>query len=547
MSINYGRLFSRRKTPQSEPIPGSAQIANSAGGFGWAVDDWTRLDRFLILGSEGGSYYAKERTLTRENAEAVERCLIADGARLVARIRAVSAAGRAPKNDPAIFALAMAAKLGDFTTRRLALAALPAVCRTGTQLMHFAAYVQAFGGWGRGTRTAVQRWFNDKPPTELAYQLVKYQSRDGWSTRDLLRLAHPKAPTPEHDALYRWVVRGELPEALPGELALVGAFERAKRTTDVFAMVRLVTQYGLPRECVPTEWLRDPCVWEALLEHMPMTAMIRNLATMTRVGLLVPMSRAARTVTERLRDGARLRTARIHPIAVLSALQTYAAGRGVRGQHTWTPTPSVVDALNDAFYATFKQVEPTGKRTLLALDVSGSMGAGAVAGVPGLTPRVASAAMALVTAATEPQHSFVAFTGKSGQLGAATAAVSALDISPRWPLEQAVARVSNLPFGATDCALPMLWALEQRMAVDTFVVYTDSETWCGQIHASQALRQYRQRMGIPAKLVVVGMVSNGFTIADPTDGGMLDVVGFDTAAPAVISDFSKTQPDSRLQ
>lgn len=547
MSINYGKLFSRKATPQSEPIPGAGQTANSAGGFGWAVDDWTRLDRFLVLGSEGGSYYANERTLTRENAEAVERCLIGDGARLVARIRVVSEAGRAPKNEPAIFALAMAAKLGDFTTRRLALAALPAVCRTGTQLMHFASYVQAFGGWGRGTRTAVRRWFNDKPATALAYQLVKYQSRDGWSTRDLLRLAHPKAPSREHDVLYRWVVRGELPEALPGELALVGAFEKAKRTTDVFELVRLVTQYGLPRECVPTEWLRDPCVWEALLEHMPLTAMIRNLATMTRVGLLVPMSRAARTVAERLRDGARLKAARIHPIAVLSALQTYAAGRGVRGQHTWTPTASVLDALNDAFYATFQQVEPTGKRTLLALDVSGSMGAGSVAGVPGLTPRLASAAMALVTAATEPQHAFIAFTGKGSPFGAATAAVSPLDISPRWRLDQAVARVSNLPFGATDCALPMLWALEQRMPVDTFVVYTDSETWCGGVHPAQALRQYRQRMGIPAKLVVVGMVSNGFTIADPADGGMLDVVGFDTAAAAVISDFGKTQPDSGLQ
>jgi 60 kDa SS-A/Ro ribonucleoprotein len=37
--------------------------------------------------------------------------------------------------------------------------------------------------------------------------------------------------------------------------------------------------------------------------------------------------------------------------------------------------------------------------------------------------------------------------------------------------------------------------------------------------------------------VVVGLVSNGFSIADPADPGMLDVVGFDAAAPAVIADF----------
>jgi 60 kDa SS-A/Ro ribonucleoprotein len=35
------------------------------------------------------------------------------------------------------------------------------------------------------------------------------------------------------------------------------------------------------------------------------------------------------------------------------------------------------------------------------------------------------------------------------------------------------------------------------------------------------------------------MTSTGFTIADPEDAGTLDVVGFDSAAPQVISDFAK--------
>ena len=72
---------------------------------------------------------------------------------------------------------------------------------------------------------------------------------------------------------------------------------------------------------------------------------------------------------------------------------------------------------------------------------------------------------------------------------------------------------------------------------DAFVIYTDSETWFGQVHPCQALQAYRDKFGIPAKLIVVGMVSNGFTIADPEDAGMMDVVGFDSAAPSVISNF----------
>src|SRR5690606_8097822 len=102
---------------------------------------------------------------------------------------------------------------------------------------------------------------------------------------------------------------------------------------------------------------------------------------------------------------------RVHPIQVLSALETYRRGHGVRGNLVWSPNTAIVDALDDAFYASFGSVEPTGKRRLVALDVSGSMGSGYIAGVPGLTPRTASMAMAMVTCKTEAETLVVGFTG----------------------------------------------------------------------------------------------------------------------------------------
>jgi 60 kDa SS-A/Ro ribonucleoprotein len=520
-----------RQTPQSEPILGSNQVPNSAGGYAWAVDDWQRLDRFLVLGTEGGTYYITERQLTLENAQAVLRAIRTDGPRVVRRVVELSEAGRAPKNDPAIFALALAAGRGDPATRRAAFEALPRVCRTGTHLLHFARYVEGFRGWGRGLRSAVAAWYA-RPVEQLAYQALKYRQRDGWAQRDLLRLAHPKAPSEQHQVLYHWLTRGwewvgDEPHPDPA-LRPIWAFERAQRARSKEEIAGLIREHRLPREAVPTEWLAHAEVWEALLEtDMPMTALVRNLATLTRVGLLAPGSEATRRVVAQLGDAQRLRAARVHPIAVLAALKTYAQGKGERGRSTWEPVPQVVDALDAAFYATFRNVEPTGRRWLLALDVSGSMSVGQVAGVPGLTPRVASAAMALITAATEPDHAFLGFCHE----------LVPLAISPRQRLDDVVATTSSLPFGGTDCALPMRWALEHKAKVDVFVVFTDSETWFGQVHPMQALRRYREKMGIPAKLVVVGMTSNGFSIADPDDAGALDVVGFDSAVPTVMADF----------
>ena len=92
--------------------------------------------------------------------------------------------------------------------------------------------------------------------------------------------------------------------------------------------------------------------------------------------------------------------------------------------------------------------------------------------------------------------------------------------------------------GGTDCAQPMIYAKEKKLDVDVFIVYTDNETWAGRIHPSEALKQYRESSGIDAKLIVTAMSANKFTIADPNDGGMLDIAGFDSAAPEVIRKFA---------
>jgi 60 kDa SS-A/Ro ribonucleoprotein len=546
LSKHFATRLRRLTTPQAEPIPGTSQGPNSAGGYTWAVDKWARLDRFLILGTEGGTYYVAERALTQENARGVVECLAEDGPRVVSQAVAVSESGRAPSNDPALFVLAMAAGLGDDVTRALALTALPTVARTGTHLFHWLEYVGAFRGWGRGVRTAVGRWYTRQAPADLAYQLLKYQSRDGWTHRDALRLAHPKAPSVTHDLLFRYAVKGwegVLEQKGTGDVEFMERIEAVQALGQMAPndAARVIRIYRLTREMVPTELLTHAVVWEALLDRMPLGAMLRNLGVMSKVGLLVAGSDAARMVVARLHDGVAIRRARLHPLSVLAALKTYAQGHGMRGNGRWTPVSQVVDALDGAFYLAFGNAPSAGKRVMLALDVSGSMVA-PVHGLRFLSCREASAAMALVTAATEPEHQFVAFTnGHYPSLHSAhgvNSGLTPLTISPRQRLDDVVKLTSALPFGGTDCALPMVEALKHRWPVDVFVIYTDSETWAGNIHPAHALREYRERMGIAAKLIVVGMASNGFSIADPNDAAMLDVVGFDTATPQVIAGFA---------
>lgn len=540
-----------RITPQWEQAR-TDQVANNASGFVFAVDDLTRLRRFLTLGVEGGTFYVTERELTKDNAGVVLRMAQTNPKAVVDEIVAISVAGRAPKQNPALFALAVVASTADDEGRAYALAHLNQVARTGTHLAIFVGYVQQFRGWGRALRRAVSNWYLDKPTDALAYQILKYRSREGWTHRDLLRKAHPETEDPAQAKLLDYIAhrakaRDDGSEYdLTGLPDLVAAYEEA-RTAPTERIVQLIETCPLSWEMLPNDAIESAAVWGALLDQgMPVTALLRQLPRLTRLGVLdgfwgTANAKRCKQVVARLTDPAVLAKGRVHPISVLVALRTYASGHGARGSGTWTPLRQIVDALDEGFYAAFKAVQPTGKRTLLALDVSGSMTA-PISGMP-LTAREAAAALALVTARTEPDYEILGFTmggqqPMEGNNGHWSTAVSRLAISPRQRLDDVLKQISNLPFSGTDCALPMLWALEHKVPIDTFVVYTDSETWAGAIHPYQALRQYREQMGIPAKLVVVAMTSTGFSIADPDDAGMLDVAGFDSAVPTLIADFS---------
>lgn len=64
-----------------------------------------------------------------------------------------------------------------------------------------------------------------------------------------------------------------------------------------------------------------------------------------------------------------------------------------------------------------------------------------------------------------------------------TNVLSEFPITKTEPLPDILKRTERLPFGGTDCSLPILHAIKQKLDVDVFVVMTDSET-CKSPHSS---------------------------------------------------------------
>lgn len=524
----YVSLLQGHAVPQSRPLD-ARQVQNSAGGYVYAVDDFARLERFLVLGSASGTYYEGAGKLTRANAACVEACYAADADRTLATIVAFSVEGRAPKVGPVLFALALGTLSGNVETRRAVYAAVPQVCRTASHLFEFVANVTGLGrGWGRALKRAVARWYLARGTDALAYQMVKYRIRQGFSHRRLLKTAHPLALADDgaRRALFgqvagqREVAVADLPPVMRAHLA-------AMQAEDARSLLPIVRAHDLPWEAIPTWALTDPDVQRALLPGMGHTALVRNLATLTRIGVLAPLSDELALVRARLTDADAVRQVRVHPFQILQALTVYRGGRAQKGSTAWTPVPALVAALDEAFYKAFANVVPTGKRHLVAVDVSGSMDTNVMSS--GLRARDGAAALAMVTLATEPRTHTVAFSHE----------IVDLPISAGMRLDAVVETMRAIPMGMTDCAQPMLYALRNRIPVDVFVILTDNESWSGAIHPMEALRRYRKAMGIEAKLVAIALTATRYSVADPEDLGTLDVVGFDSAAPQIIAEFAR--------
>lgn len=520
-------------TPQTEKIEGTDQILNDASGYNYQVTPWEQFERFLILGSEGGTYYVGEKKFTADNSKNVLECIKKNGKKAVKVIHTISKEGRAPKNAPAIFALALCAKFGNLETKKAAFKLLPEIARTATDFFSFVQqYKDLGGGMGSVAKKGLQNWYQSKDVSRLGEQLIKYRQRDGWTHHDVLHLAHVKATTPEENNLYSFAKyladnKAKYDQELLPNIALGYLIAKSAKTDS--EIVRAINEFKLPREAIPTEFLNSPKVWEALLPHMGATALIRNLGKMTSVGLISATNDAEKLVCDKLANDEWLHKSLIHPMNVFAAFKVYEQGHGVKGSLVWTPTNKVKNALDSAFYKAFKNVEPTGKKIHLSLDISGSMFGATVNGMDFVDAATASAVMAMVLIATESNIYTTAYT----------TSLREIDLHAKMRLDKVVRKMHELSryMGGTDCAQPFIWSAKKNQEFDAFITFTDNASWAGDMHSCQALEQYRKKMKIPAKFVVAATTATNNSIGDIKDKNSLNVVGMDAAVPKIIGDF----------
>jgi 60 kDa SS-A/Ro ribonucleoprotein len=462
--------------------------------------------------------------------------------------------------DIIIFALAFCSRADDVVVRQSAFAAVQTICTTPAMLYQFAGFSKTMHstkvngrsmgrGQGRGFRRAIRTWFMNQTPYDLIYNITKGGNRHNWSARDLVRVAHistRKCSTAMALAL-QWIVHPE--KAVRTQPFKSQTHDYARLADFITALTFLRTQcrelsppvlervvaimrtHNLTREHLPMHFLAQPTIWAVLVERMPFTTLLNNLGTLSKHQLLQKGTATGTHVTARLRDKNVLRASDLHPMTVLTALLQYEVGCAYQSSARWDVEEHVVEALNEAMDYTFLQeitLDPDNP-IMIGLDISNSM----QARLPGLSTSMGNAAAALTTTILrKTKDSTVLAFVNQGTL---------LKIGTDPTFYKVKAGTVGFEVSRTNCALPMIIAMEQRIVASAFVVITDTVKNCGTISCGQALRAYNDEMGLvgkqKAKLIVLSMAEEKFTIAEEGNPDMLDIVGFDRSSSTRIFEF----------
>ncbi|MGF1492067.1 MAG: TROVE domain-containing protein [Microcoleaceae cyanobacterium] len=530
--MTYKFFLNQTKTPQSRPLFGreAEMTQGRSGGYMFKADDWQILRRCLLLGTANGAYYAGKHELTQDFIETLQASIAIDPQRVANEILYASN-GRAINNSAPILALVLLSTAEAPEAKHAFMEIFPQVVRTGSHFYEWLSYTKSLRGFGKVVREVGKAWLSREDVKGLAYQLLKYQQRQGFSHRDALRLFHVKPPTEDHDLLFNWVINGwkELPTEIPSTaLTQIWWYEWLKRNPD--QTHEAIVQGRLTHEMAAPVGKMDKQAWQLLLNEMPIGALLRNLGSLTELGVLrADVTNNLKRVADVLNSKEHLRKGRIHPINALKALKTYRSGGSLgRSKKTWTPVSRVVDILERAVELSFDVVEPTEKVFLHAVDISGSM-SWATNAATGLTCSEIATVMALVTAKAERNYVIRGFSTAFKNLG----------ISAKDSLGSAMRKASNQTFGGTDASVAYDWAIKHKFKTDIFCFWTDNESWAGRKHPSQALAEYRYKVNPKAKAVYVTLAPYNITLVDPRDAGSWDIAGFDPGTPRLIQMIAK--------
>lgn len=464
------------------------------------------LLRFIAFGEDRGVVDLGARGPSEALRTRIQAKVAAAHPELLARLDPADSAPEARA-----FVLAACVRAPEGPLRDAARARVAELCGPrGDDVLRLARHLHELGGWGRGVRGAVGRWYVEATLEDLVNAGLRTTPVPGWTHRDVLRLTHPRTEDASRNAILGWLATPPntppAPDVGPPRLRAVRAAGLAARPDEV---VDLLGAHALPPAVVPERLRADPAVRAALARFAPLASLAPEVGRWAQADLPPEVLDALSIRAEA--EGAP--ESAPHLLSIAAALEGRApefAARARRGAQA---------GLREAHH---------GGSTWLALDISGTMARRPARGDEGTTCAAAARALARVVGSgpTDRVFGFTAdgWTDAPDPRGRAAGLTELTEcgLSSDAELDHTLER---LRLGAVDPTLPLRRAAHVGAEVHSFVVVSTEFAPEDRARARAARAAYTAATGHPTRLALVGLGAASVSGGPDREADALSVSG----------------------
>ncbi|MFG0286027.1 MAG: TROVE domain-containing protein [Phycisphaerales bacterium JB039] len=495
------------KSIRGRQAPAAGAI-NEAGGAAYAMSAEHQLAQYVATGCLNSTFYASAASQLDTMLRLCQRVEPEFLARTALYCRAEGHMKDAPALMCAVLSVLSPGLMAEVFDRVID---SPKMLRNFVQIMR--SGVVARKSLGTLPKRLIRQWLDARSDEAIFFASVGNDP----SLADIVKMVHPRPQTASRAALYGYLIgRDHDASALPQIVKDYEVFKAGKAREVPNVPFQMLTSLPL-----------GPGDWKQIARNGSWQMTRMNLNTFARHGVLEDEAMVT-LIANKLADPKLVERARVFPYQLLTA-HVMASREMPR---------NILRSLEAALEIAVRNVPELPGRTVVCVDVSGSMHSPVTGYRKGSTTAVRCVDVAALMAAAVLRRNVDADVMPFHDR------VLDVRLNPRDTVMTNAEKLASMPGGGTNCSAPLAELNRRKSEVDTVIFVSDYESWIDTSSGSwrsgtETMRQWEQiRARCPkARLVCIDVQPQGSTQA-PNRADILNVGGFSDAVFDVVGQFA---------
>ena len=504
-----------------------ADTTNNAGGKAYSMAPKHALAQMVATGCLNGTFYTKSEDQLKNILSLVTEV----EPEFVAKVAVYGRKKAFMKDTPAL----LVAWLSCNGHNKLASEIFTQVIDNGKMLRNYVQIMRS-GRLGRKSlgngkiqpKGLIRAWLRERSDEYLFYASVGKNP----SLADIVKMVHPKPHSKEREAFYGYLLGKKYSKKNLSKT--IKDYEKFKTSGGKVAPkvnFQMLTSLSL-----------EDSHWEKIAKDAKWMMTRMNLNTFQRHGVF-KKENMVKMIADRLKDRDQIVKSRCFPYQLLSAYLN------INSDMPYDIKESIQDAMEIAVDNIPQYTTKNGKPAKIWIfpDVSGSMRQSITGGYESSRSVIQCLHVAALTSACiqrrNPSAGIIPFACRLFN--------DSINLNGRDSIMTNTQRLTGLPGGGTDCALPLAYLNDKKESGDLVIYISDNESWVERSrywsHSSTSAQHEWERFkkrNPKAKMINIDIVPNTSTqVKERND--VLNIGGFSDVVFDVIGDFVKHGKDNK--